>query len=206
MKNIVYLLAGFCLASLLTGCASKPSHFYSLDSTTTKDEAPPVNCAVLVGPVFIPSAADRPQFTVVTGPNRVEIDEFNRWNAPLNESAARVISRDLAHFLGTPRVAVLPMPDLGPAYRVTVRLQRFESARTGKQNGEAVLDAIWVVRNPAGDTVKSGSTMVREPAQGGGYDALAAAHSRALAKVSADIAAVIRAAAGSSEAQKISPN
>jgi uncharacterized lipoprotein YmbA len=194
MKNIPCFLIGLSLGSILAGCASKPSHFYSLDSTVTKAGAAPVDCAVLVGPVFIPAAADRPQFTVVTAPNRVEIDEFNRWNAPLSENVARVVSGDLSQLLGTPRVAVVPMPDIGPAYRVTLRLERFESARMGNQNGEAIVDAIWVVRNPAGDTVKSGSTDVREPAQGSGYDALAAAHSRALAKVSSDIAAAIRAA------------
>jgi hypothetical protein len=41
--------------------------------------------------------------------------------------------------------------------------------------------------------VRSGRTVAREPAQGDGFDALAAAHSRALAKVSSDIATAIRA-------------
>src|SRR5215472_1900713 len=134
MKNLARLVVCFGLSTLISGCASKPAHFYSLDAAAAKDGAAPVDCAVLVGPVFIPSAADRPQFMVVTGPNRVEIDEFNRWNAPLNESVARVVSRDLALLLGTPRVATLPMPDLGPAYRVTLRLERFETARAPKQN------------------------------------------------------------------------
>jgi hypothetical protein len=47
----------------------------------------------------------------------------------------------------------------------------------------------------------SGRTTLREPVQGEGYDALAAAHSRALAGLSQDIAAAIRVAAGRSAAQ-----
>ena len=41
----------------------------------------------------------------------------------------------------------------------------------------------------------SGQTVAREAAQGAGFDALAAAHSRALAQVSGEIAPAIRAAA-----------
>jgi uncharacterized protein len=43
--------------------------------------------------------------------------------------------------------------------------------------------------------VRTGRTVAREATQGPGYEALAAAHSRALATVSADIAAAIRASA-----------
>jgi uncharacterized lipoprotein YmbA len=54
------------------------------------------------------------------------------------------------------------------------------------------IEAVWVVRKSVGGVSLSGHTSANEPATGD-YDALAAAHSRALAKVSADIAAVIRA-------------
>jgi hypothetical protein len=54
---------------------------------------------------------------------------------------------------------------------------------------------VWVVCFPAGATAQSGRTIASEPVSDESYDALAAAHSRALAKVSSDIAAAIRAAA-----------
>ena len=63
----------------------------------------------MVGPVSIPAEVDRPQFTVQVAPNRVAIDEFNRWAAPLNENIARVVAGDLAALLGTPRVAACPL-------------------------------------------------------------------------------------------------
>ena len=44
--------------------------------------------------------------------------------------------------------------------------------------------------------MRSGRTVAQEAAQGDSYDALAAAHSRALAGMSGDIAAAIRAEAG----------
>jgi uncharacterized lipoprotein YmbA len=86
-------------------------------------------------------------------------------------------------------------PSFKPAYRVTVDIQRFESVP-----GEAAtLDALWQVRRVGADTdagATIGRTTLREPVQGEGYDALAAAHSRAIAGMSRDIAAAIRAEAG----------
>ena len=54
------------------------------------------------------------------------------------------------------------------------------------------IDTVWVIRKSVGNVSLSGHTSANEPATGD-YEALAAAHSRALSKVSADIAAAIRA-------------
>jgi hypothetical protein len=58
------------------------------------------------------------------------------------------------------------------------------------QGPAATLEA---VRKTAGGEIRSGRTVARQPVQGQGFDALAAAHSQALAKMSGDIAAAIRA-------------
>jgi hypothetical protein len=58
-----------------------------------------------------------------------------------------------------------------------------------------VVETVWTVRAAAGGEPRSGRTLAREPLQGSGFDALAAAHSRALVHVSSDIAAAIRAEA-----------
>jgi uncharacterized protein len=70
---------------------------------------------------------------------------------------------------------------------VTINVQRLESVK-----GEtALVDAVWVVRNAAGAT-RSGRTIAMEAPQGEDFEALAVAHSRALTKLSQDIAAAIR--------------
>ena len=80
-----------------------------------------------------------------------------------------------------------------PAYRVTIAVQRFDSIP-----GDAVvIEAVWTIRNVTDGGTRSGRTVAREAVQGEGFEALAAAHSRALANVSGDIAAAIRAEAGS---------
>jgi uncharacterized protein len=195
MKNLNKLFFIGCMAAAMAGCASAPSHFYTLNAAAKGDGGSPVPCAVLVGPVFVPASVERPQFVLTTATNRVELEEFNRWAAPLGESIARVVSANLGVVLGTTRAASAPVPNFGPAYQVTIRIERFESALgSGKVSGEALVDAVWTVRNPSATSVDTGHTVAREPAPGNDFESLAAAHSRALAKVSSDIAVAIRMA------------
>jgi len=93
--------------------------------------------------------------------------------------------------LGTPEVATETLANFTPDYRIAIDVQRFESI----QGDAAFVEAVWTVRKTAGGETRSGRTVAREPVQGQGFDALAAAHSRAIAKMSADIAAAIRAEA-----------
>jgi hypothetical protein len=56
-----------------------------------------------------------------------------------------------------------------------------------------VLDAVWTVRRSKDGKSETGRTTVRETVQEKSYDALAAAHSRAVARLSRDIAAGVAA-------------
>ena len=185
--------AAVCSAAalaLLVGCATAPSKFYALNSTATVDAAPPAPYAVLVGPVSIPASVDRPEFVVEVAPNRVELDEFNRWASPLNDGIARAVAGNLAMLLTSPDVAVAPLANFHPDFRVTINVQRFESV-AGKS---VLIDAVWAVHPSAGVATRSGRTTAREAVSEESYDALAAAHSRALAQLSGDIATAIRSA------------
>jgi uncharacterized lipoprotein YmbA len=135
---------------------------------------------------------------VQTAPNRVDIDEFNRWAAPLNEAVAQVVAGDLVKLLGTPNVAAAPMVNFDPVYRVTIDVQRFDSI----PGQAALIEGVWTVHRTAAAQTRSGRTVAREAVQGDGFDALAAAHSRALARMSNDIATAIRAEAEDKDADK----
>jgi uncharacterized lipoprotein YmbA len=192
--RIATLISIAFMAMAANGCGtSSPARFYTLDSTAVADGAPAAHTAVMVGPVTVPASVDQPEFVVQVASNRVEVEEFNRWAAPLNDGIARAVAGDLAVLLGTPDVATAPMANFNPAYWVTIDVQRFESTR----NEAALLEAVWAVRKTAGGETRSGRTVAREAVQGEGFDALAAAHSRALARMSGDIAAAIRAEADS---------
>jgi uncharacterized lipoprotein YmbA len=145
----------------------------------------------MVEPVAVPLAVDQPQIVVQVAPNRVEVEEFNRWDAPLSDSIARAVAGDLSVLLATPNVATAPMANFNPAYTVTINVQRFESI----QGETALVDAVWVVRSAAG-TTRSGRTIATEAPQAQDFESLAAAHSRALTKLSQDIASAIRLDSG----------
>jgi len=177
-------------------CSSAPSRFYTLDATAADAGGRALRRAILVGPVSVPATVDRPELVVQIAPNQVEVDEFNRWAGPLGDAVARVVAANLTTLLGTPDVASAPLASFAPDYRVTIDVQRFES-----RPGDAVhFDAVWLVKPTAGGRVRSGRTTTSEPLGGKDYAAIAAAHSRALGTLSADIAAAIRTADASGPA------
>ena len=176
------------LTAVTAGCATTtPSRYYTLTAAT----AIPVKSSVIavsVGPVSVPSLVDRPQIVVTIGPNAVRLDEFNRWASTLQDNVSRVIAENLVAILGTSRVTRYPQMSSADAdYSIAIDVQRFESV-PGKS---AMLDAAWTVRGMKAGTAQTGRTNVREAVGDDSYEALAAAHSRALARLSQDIADVI---------------
>ena len=92
-RRIAQVVSIVFVVAATAGCrASAPARFYTLASTASTDGAPAANYAVTVGPVTVPASVDRPQFVVQVAPNRVALDEFNRWVAPLDESIARAVA------------------------------------------------------------------------------------------------------------------
>jgi uncharacterized lipoprotein YmbA len=178
------------VCALVGGCASPASRFYTLSAAASAPAATTSNLSVVVGPVSVPPVVDRPQIVVTTGTNQVRLEEFNRWASPLQSNISRVVAENLVAMLGTPRV-VLFSQTLGVDvdYRVGIEVQRFESVP-----GEAsTLDAVWTVSRTKDSKSQTGRTTVREVASDKGYDALASAHSRGLARLSRDIADAVRA-------------
>jgi hypothetical protein len=109
---------------------------------------------------------------LATGPNEVKLDEFNQWAAPLKDDITRVVAANLVAMLGTPQVTLFPQTTGADAdFRAAIEVQNFES-RSGQT---AALDAVWTVRRMKDRASQTGRTTVREPVQGNGYDALAAA-------------------------------
>jgi len=191
MRRLASLAVLCAFVAAGAGCASPRSYFYTLNSVA-KRVTTGADYSVAVGPVSVPAAVDRPQIVVRLAPNQVGIDEFHRWASPLPDAISRVVAENLAAMLGTPHVTVFTRPTAaGARYRVLVDVLRFESAP-----GEAAtLDAVWTVRSTKDGTSRSGRTTASEPVPDREYATLAAAHSRALDRLSADLAGAIRALA-----------
>jgi uncharacterized lipoprotein YmbA len=186
MMRRTAILAMLCAAAVLTaGCAgSPPSRFYTLSATATPT-ATPSTLFVAVGPVTVPAVVDRPEFVVSTGPNELRLDEFNRWASPLQNGLSRAIAENLVALLGTPRVVLFPQQlAADPDYRIAVEVRTFDS-RLGTA---AAIDAVWTIRRAKDGRTQTGRTSARESVTDDSYGALAAAHSRAVARLSQDIA------------------
>jgi len=183
---IALLLAG--------GCSSPQPRYYTLATTqgAEKTEMPSSSgaaYAVAVGPVSLPAVVDRPQIVIQVAPSRVVLLDDQRWAEPLNSSIPRAIASDLAKLLGV-SVVIFPQDSLSEVkYRVAIEIRNFISVP-----GEAAtVEAAWTIYGPH-DSVKRGLSVASEPTKEAGYDALAAAHGRALMKVSRDVAAAIQSA------------
>jgi uncharacterized protein len=178
------------VAMIAWGCGSTPaSRFYTLSAAPSA--SPPAvasDLSVAVGPVSVPLAVDRPQMVVTLNSNQVRLDELNRWASPLANNVARVVAENLVSMLGTPHVILSPQT-ANVDYRAAIEVQRFESGP-----GEAAtLDAVWTVSHDADGRSRTGRTTAREAAPDSSYDALTAAHSRAVARLSRDIADAVLA-------------
>ncbi|HEX9684783.1 MAG TPA: PqiC family protein [Burkholderiales bacterium] len=186
------LIAALLAFPVFSGCGSSPkSSFYTLSSGAAPERAPataPLNVAIAA--VTVPDIVDRPQLVVRVAANQVTINEFARWAAPLKDEIPRVIADNLTRLLNGARVATHPQSgNVGTDYYLlAIGVQRFDSAL----GDAATVEVLWTVRPSKGGAPRTGRSVVREPAGAAGYDALVAAHSRALAAVSRDIAEALR--------------
>jgi uncharacterized lipoprotein YmbA len=188
-RRIVVIGAACVIASAIAGCATPSAQLYTLSpaaGAAIKTDAGSSKFAVAISPVSIPSVVDRPQIVVTKGANQVSVDEFNRWASPLQANIGQVVAADLSALLG--KLSVSSLVAVDAEFHVSIDVQAFEST----PGDAAVLDAVWVVRRTADGETKTGNAAIREPCQGSGYAALAAAHSRALNHLSEDVANAIR--------------
>jgi uncharacterized lipoprotein YmbA len=190
MPRIVSSAALCAIAVVVAACASAPpSRFYTLSRTATPGAAP-ATFSVVVGPVAIPAVVDLPQIVVSTGPNQVTLEEYNRWASPLANNISRVVAENLVDLLGTHRVSLFQQSiPVDGDFRVAIEVQTFDSA----PGDAATLNAVWVVRRARDGKSDTGRTTVREATADKSYEALAAAHSRAVYRMSQDIAGAVRA-------------
>jgi len=182
------LAAGALLA--LSGCGSSPAtHFYTLSpAAAPAPAAAGAATVVAIGAVQLPDGLDRPQI-VLRGPgNQVSFSEFERWLGAPGDEIALAVAGGLRQALGGASVYAHPMSaGVNADFNVLLHVQRFDSVL----GDAATVEVLWQVV-PAKGAAKNGRSSVREPAGGPGYDALVAAHGRALAAVSRDNAAAIR--------------
>jgi len=200
-RSTLRVCAAILLAAIAGGCSAlapvrDESRYYVLNPVAAADrerkEAPMPELIVGVGPVAIPQYLDRSEIVARAGAYQISPVPNARWGEPLQPNLARVLAEDLAVELGTGQVIVFPwFSAVQPACTVAVDVQRFEMQETGA----VVLNARWTLRHrrsPAVVVVRDAT--ISEPADRRDAGAAAAAMSRAVARLSEEIAVAIRGA------------
>jgi uncharacterized lipoprotein YmbA len=199
MKNVPCfwfssLLLGI-LPLLISGCAgSKPSRFYTLNAIeTTQDVKNRVvveeQIVIGLGPVEIPAYLDRPQIVTINNSNELHISEFDRWAGPLREDVGRVLLENLSVLLSDEPVSVISERLGVPLhYRLAVNVTRFDVG-TG---GDVELKAQWSLVEKDSQQMLVRESGIRELIGGNGYGARVSAMSRAIGKLSREIADEIK--------------
>jgi uncharacterized lipoprotein YmbA len=200
--EVIRLLALSMCVAVLAACGSSPKASYYTLGTAGIENTPVVPArtgyTVAVGPVSLPEAVDRQELVTRVGANEVALDMERRWAEPLGSAIPRVIAAHLTHSLGEQQILAYPYSAIDTAdYRVIVDIQRFDS----EIRRAATIDAIWTIRRVSQKDAqtKTGRSHIQETTVGDGYEALVAAHSRALATLSGEIAEAIRTAAAMSK-------
>jgi len=179
----------------LAACSSAPTQFYTLLPPASQQQAAAASFQIEVQPVDLPPQVSTPELVVRTGSGEMVPVDSRRWIAPLGSELRDALSANLSNRLGAHDVYGLPNSmapkGQGPmTWRISVKVQRFESAL----GAYARIDALWSLRrvgdNPIAVTCSSSVSETVQP----GYPALVEGHQRAVADLAAQIAAGLGAA------------
>jgi uncharacterized lipoprotein YmbA len=114
--------------TLLAGCAGSPPNTYytlSVESPCPAISQPGHMGSLETATIRLPGVLDRPQLVVRTGPQTVEIREFDRWAEPLDQMATRVLTEDIAPCQSTVGVEKVK-------YSLSVSIEEFMADTSGQ--------------------------------------------------------------------------
>jgi uncharacterized lipoprotein YmbA len=198
-KDLAIRLTACVLCPLLIvigGCGrTQTARFYTLNaltdpSTERQAVASDQDIALGLGPIRLPEYLDRPQIVTRVSPNEVRFAEYHRWAGPLAGDLSNILAENLASLLGTDHIALYPWKSTTPIdCRVEIEVSRFD----GKPGDTVLLQSQWIVfSKDRTNVLRTKTSSLSEPVDGSGYEALVAAHSRALAALAREIAEAVR--------------
>jgi uncharacterized lipoprotein YmbA len=193
MISLVITAAGLLF---LAGCfgSTGPARFYALSPMEQAPTGQGVktgtsDIAVGIGPIKIADYLDRSDIVTRDTGHTVKLAEFEQWAGSFEDNFTHALAENIGFLLGSEQIYAHPWPQAVPVkYQVALEVIRFD----GQLGGEAWLVARWSVSSDEPKkllAVKRSS--IQEPTGGSAYEDLVAAESRALAKLSQEIAEVI---------------
>ncbi len=192
MPRLPLIALAVLSAALITACStpSLPERYHTLlpiERAVSVAVTAPIYIELL--PVKVPEQVDHAQWVVRQPDDSLLMLEQDRWAAPLQDEIRGALVERLTSQWGAIDVRAVAQPQ-APTWRVRVDVQRFESI----PSKEARIESTWSVTS----TASGGPTLVcrsalREDVSGAGIAPLAAAHRRAVVRLSDEIGQRLKA-------------
>jgi uncharacterized protein len=184
---------GLLLGSLLTACATPPTHFYILESQSS----PSVTSTTMtkkqmigIGPLSLPALVDRKQIVTRDKNNAIQLAEFYQWAAPLKDNVLTVLSKNIAAQQPNAMVKSYPWGAYGEmGYRIIIDISRFDS-QLGKS---ANLEASWAIMEEKNHTIIShGQTNLEQKLNDASYETVVQTLSKLLNEFSQQLSLALQ--------------
>ena len=187
------VLGGWAL--LLNACGSSPPiRYYQLSSLPISDnqkdaEIGKPRTIIGVGPVDTPPYVDRLQLVTRSGPQELDVADFDRWAEPVQTGVTRVLIKNLSQLLSRERAVVVSWDGVIPSdYQVQIEVLRFDF----EKSGEALLTAQWTIVGREGrDILVIRTSRFTQAGSSNEYASMVAAMSQNLESLSQEISTVL---------------
>ena len=205
LVKIAWLLG---TATIVSACASAPTHYHSLAQTPQKPrlstgQPDPTSCTfdrdfpgstiptdtILLAHLAVPAQADRMQLSVHQTPTRLTVYERERWAAPLADQITTVLISDLRDALPGLRITSDPLlTGRGAPLQLHIDIEELDGI-IGK---EATVRGRWRLSGTETRVIETGACTSKQALPTADIDELVLAWSRGLTDISSALALSIQ--------------
>jgi uncharacterized lipoprotein YmbA len=178
------------MTGLQTGCSSSPpSRLYLLEPMIAEPAGSGTELTVAIARVTLPEHLKREEILTQDQRYRINTAGFDRWAEPLDYNIGSVLAENLSLLIPGGRVIAYPWDTaLSADYSVHLRVISFNAA----PSGNIELSTSWVIFDPASTPLRVGETRYQVTPKTGDMIATVAAMSRAVERLSQDMAVAIK--------------
>ena len=194
-KHLAIMIFWLALAGCLGG-PSAPTNFYMLSPLSPSQAGTSAASAegrILIGlaTVVVPEYLNRTEIVVNLDNTVYQLAEFNQWAEPLADNLTRVLAHNLVDLLRNDSIDVFISTESSIPFDYRLEVDVFRLA--GNLGDKATLLARWAILGTDEDDLKLMRRLkYQESAEDKTYKGLVLAQSRAIEKLSHDIAADIK--------------
>jgi len=194
LNKTIQILVLTIVALSLSACGKTPAaRFYTLSSMASPSAADHTskkgNTIIGIGPVKVAAYLDRSEIVTRSSPTTIELASFDRWAEPFESMIASSLAENISTMLPSVQAIVDPWPEADIDYQLVIKITKFDSDK----DGNIQLYASWGILQYTTRTISSVTeSKISVPGSAGDYDAITISMSKALVKLSEEIAAKLK--------------